>query len=526
MEQIKYEVTEKHLCKTQCPFCTTGEWSKVGAYECTTRCPAFVRQDKEAQVVVCDPWKVPYARFVWSDVMKERYPDLGKDNEAPKDTREKRTAYFEADTVVEGFYKACEHLAAHIHTVGSDRTKFTTSDMTASKNRVETENDAHEVFFYQIRTRTGFYQCRQDSLWLMAAAMESVEGVPTAKRRVFEIKTEKGQDADVILRLGFDMDKEVQRIRECLSTDDLRPLLKHPVIETASGVMVGSDGHILAAHKLAGYEQDLQGGLPVKFEGMLSVPREVCRMKGRVTIEAVEGTWEESVEDGNGNTETKEVCGIIVTATDAGGRQAVVKSHARFPRWRSVVPKEIGPAVSIDRKQMSDGVKRVRPQLNNASELMKVESSKGDGAVRLSGEDCDFSTSGCVTVPLAGASPCDMAVGLKAPSVLSIMAFGVKTMHYDNADHPVLFVGDNTMAILMPMITDDFKSSPRPARNLMEKFDIGAWVDKPIAKIQDKKPQAKRKPKPAAKVVMKATAKAEPTLAERLRAALLERLAA
>ena len=62
--------------------------------------------------------------------------------------------------------------------------------------------------------------------------------------------------------------------------------------------------------------------------------------------------------------------------------------------------------------------------------------------------------------------------------------------------------------------------------DLMEKFDIGAWVDKPIAKIQDKKPQAKRKPKPAAKVVIKATAKAEPTLAERLRAALLERLAA
>ena len=526
MENIKYEVTSKHLCKTQCPFCQLDEWKKVGAFECTTRCPAFVRQDKEAQVVVCDPWKVPYARHLWSDGMKEKYPDLGIDNEEPKDTRERKTAYFEADTVVEGFYKACEHLAAHIHTVGTDRTKFKTADMTAVKKRVETENDEDDVFFYQIRTKTGFYQCHQDSLWLMAAAMESVEGVSPAKRKVFTIKSAKRRGADVILRLSFDTDREVQRIKYCLSNDDIRLLLMHPVIETATGVMVGSDGHILAAHKLGGYEADPQGGLPVKFEGMLPVPREVCRMKGRVTIEAVEGKWEESVEDGNGNTELKEVSGIIVTATDAGGRQAVVKSHARYPRWRSVVPKEIGPAISIDTKQLADGVRRVRPQLNEASDCMTLESSAGENAIRLSGENIDFSLSGCVTVALPGVMPCNMGVGLKASKVLAAMGFGVKTMHYKGADSPVVFVGDGTMTLQMPMITEDYKRSPRPEAGQMVGFDIGEWIDKTVAKSQDKKTQAKRKPKPAAKVAMKVTAKAGHTLAERLRAALLERLAA
>lgn len=79
METIKYDVTAAHLCKTDCPFCVGDQWKKVGAYECTERCPAFVSQDMEQQVVVCNPEKVPYARFVWSDKMRNKYPNLGKD---------------------------------------------------------------------------------------------------------------------------------------------------------------------------------------------------------------------------------------------------------------------------------------------------------------------------------------------------------------------------------------------------------------------------------------------------------------
>ena len=78
MEEIKYEVTANHLCKTQCPFNELSEWKKVGAFECTEQCPAFVSNDREARVVVCNPEKVPYARFVWSEKMMEKYPDLGR----------------------------------------------------------------------------------------------------------------------------------------------------------------------------------------------------------------------------------------------------------------------------------------------------------------------------------------------------------------------------------------------------------------------------------------------------------------
>lgn len=527
METIKFEVNANHLCKTQCPFCTTSEWRKVGAYECTNKCPAFVSEDKEARTVVCNPEKVDTARFVWSDEMRKKYPDLGTDNKPEKDTRTKRTACFEADTVVEGFYKACEHLAKHIHTVGESRTKFTTADMTAVKNAVKTENDEHEVFLYQVRTATGFYQCRQDELWLMTAAMEKVEGVCPQKRKAFDIKPEGGQDESVILRLSFDIDKEVQRIKDSLETDKLRPVLWHPAIETATGVMVGSNGHILVAHKLNGYEIDSQSGLPVKFRGLLTVPKEVCRMKGRVTVEVAEGKWEESVEDSKGHTELQEVEGIIVTATDASGRQGVVRTHNRFPNWRSVIPGSIGPAISIDMKQLADGVKRIRPQLCEASELMTVCASAGESTVSLSGEDYDFSTSGSVNVALEDKTPCDVKVDLKASAVLTAIGFSVKAMHYKGGGEPVLFLGDNTLVIVMPMILNDYyKASPKLPDGQLMKFDVGKWADRPIVTGDDKK-QARQK----AKAVVKPTSQpepamntVEPTLAERLRAVLLAQM--
>lgn len=78
IETIKYEVNSKHICQTQCPFCTLGEFNKVGAFKCTRECPAFISQDHETQTVVCSPEKVPYVRHLWSDSMQKKYPNLGK----------------------------------------------------------------------------------------------------------------------------------------------------------------------------------------------------------------------------------------------------------------------------------------------------------------------------------------------------------------------------------------------------------------------------------------------------------------
>ena len=436
----------------------------------------------------------------------------------------------EADTVVEGFYKAGEHLARYIHTVNEKRTKFTTKELTAVKDAVTMENDDQGTeYLYRIKTKTGFYQCHQDSLWWIMLQMEKAEGVGPAKRRSFTIKGEE-EEQEATLRLSFTIDKEVQRIKQCLDTEQTREFLCHPAIETATGIIVGSDGHILTAHKLQGYEQDAQGGLPAWAHGLLNIPKEVCQMKGRVTVTAVEGKWEESVERDDHSTELKEVEGIIVTATDENGRQGVLKvsTYFRYPNWRKVIPNRIGPAINIDMKKLAEGVQRVSPQLNAASQMMMMTANAGDKSIVLSGEDYDFSKSGSVTVDVIGKMPCDMKIGLNAPKVIKAAGFQVKTMHYKSAGHAFLFVGDNTLTLQMPMVIDGkyMECGPKPTDKQMKSFDIGKWADAPTkdqAKAVSKKGTMKVGTQPSS--LRPQTSTAEPTLAERLRAALLQQFA-
>jgi hypothetical protein len=430
----------------------------------------------------------------------------------------------ETDTVVKGFYKAGEHLAEHVHTAGGEqRTKFTTKDLTAVKNGVTLENDDDSMaYLYRIKTATGFYQCHQDSLWWMMLQMEQVEGVGPAKRKAFTIKGEE-EEQEATLRLSFTVDKEVQRIKQCLDTGTIRPFLCHPAIDTAAGVIVGSNGHILTAHKLTGYEQDLQSGLPAWAGGMLSVPKEVCQMKGTVTVTAVDGRWEESVEKEDHSTELIEVDGIIVTATDENGRQGVLKvsQYFRYPRWRRVIPSRIGPAISVDMKKLAEGVKRMMPQLNESSEMVTLSASEGDKAIELSGEDYDFSKSGSVKVELLEDMPCGMRVALKAPTVLTATGFQVKTMHYKSAGLAVMFVGDNTLTLQMPMLIDekDVEQGPKPTDKQLDPFDINKWASKPVTG-DPKKPAAKKVHSRVGSAVHSVD------IAEQLRQALLKRLAA
>ena len=408
----------------------------------------------------------------------------------------------EADTVVNGFYKAGEHLAKHVHTTGDEyRTKFTNKELTAVENGIRLEgDDKSKEYLYRIKTATGFYQCHQDSLWWMMLQMEQAEGVGPAKRKAFTIKGEEEEQA-ARLRLSFTIDREVQRLKQCLDTDNTRPFLCHPAIDTAAGVMVASDGHILTVHKLTGYEQDLQSGLPVWAHGILSVPKEVCQMKGTVTVTAVDGRWEEHVEKDDHSTELMEVEGIIVTATDENGRQGVLKvsQYFRYPFWRRVIPSKIGPAISVDMKKLAEGVKQVMPLLNDSSQMVTLSASEGDKHIVLSGEDYDFAKSGSVKVELLEEMPCGMRVALKAPAVITATGFQVKTMHYKGAGLAVMFVGDNTLTLQMPMVIDGkmIERGSKPTDKQLEPFDVGAWCDKAVEAKANTKTKTKTQ-KPAA----------------------------
>lgn len=430
----------------------------------------------------------------------------------------------EAATAVSGFYKAGDHLAEHAHTIGEERTKFTTKELTAVKNCVKLVNDEQVDYVYRIKTQTGRYQCHQDSLWLMMLELEKADGVSPAKRKAFTVKGQASQ-RDVILRLSFMADKDVQRLKQCLATDEQRPVMNYPAIETATGIILGTDGHILTAYNLKGYEQDAESGLPAWAQGLMNIPKEVCQMKGRVTVEAVEGKWEES--KGNGTSELREVEGIIVTATDEKGRQAVVRQCCRFPNWRSVIPQKIGPSIAIDTKKLSDGLRRIMPQLNSSSERVTVSANAGDKSIMLSGEDYDFSKGGSVNVDVIGKVPCGMMVDLNARMAITAVGFAVKTMHYTDAGHALVFVGDDVFTIQVPMFVDGYKDAPRPTDKQLKRFSIDKWAgdcrktdgngDKPAARAKAKL-QVSERHQPSAVAP-------QPSIEDRLRAVLRRQLA-
>lgn len=205
-----------------------------------------------------------------------------------------------------------------------------------------------------------------------------------------------------------------------------------------------------------------------------------------------------------------------------------VSQYFRYPLWRRVIPSRIGPAISMDMKKLAEGVKRMMPQLNDSSQMVTLSANAGDKHIELSGEDYDFSKSGSVKVELLEEMPCGMKVSLKAPMVFVATDFQVKTIHYKDAGQAVMFIGDNTLTLQMPMVIDGkmVEKGPKPTDKQLEPFDINKWCNKAV----EAKAKTKTKTK---KSVKKTTDKTDRTdnpaaidLAERLRQALLERLAA
>ncbi len=369
---------------------------------------------------------------------------------------------FEAENVLEGFYKAGEHLAEHVHTVGGERaTSFTTKELNAGgKKRVNTEPDDLTVeYIYRVIAKTGTYQSGQGALWGIIASLEKVFGM-SSKRKAFVIKksVEIHNTNDVMATISFDMDKEIPKMKKCLTDDEYRPTMMYPAIETATGIMIATNGHILVAHKLQGYDGDKQGGLPALFAGLLNVPREVLKMKGRVTIVVTENPDEEN--------------GVIVTATDEHGCQGVVEQRGRFPNWRSVVPKEIGPDINIDTKAFAKSIKCISSQLSKASMKMTMEAKASDESLRLYGEDIDFSTGGDTKVEVTGGVPSSMKMAVKATALLVIINFNVNTMHYIDASSALIFKGAGTFAMMMPLQEEWMHEAPRTPDNQMQTFDV------------------------------------------------------
>jgi hypothetical protein len=85
-------------------------------------------------------------------------------------------------------------------------------------------------------------------------------------------------------RITFVADKMVKNLKKCLGKRDLATFAQYPAIEVETGLMIATDGHILAATKLKGYRCELGEGVAV-VNGTRMLPVEVLAMKGTVTVE-------------------------------------------------------------------------------------------------------------------------------------------------------------------------------------------------------------------------------------------------
>ena len=299
----------------------------------------------------------------------------------------------------------------------------------------------------------------------------------------------------VLARMTFAADKMVQNMRKCLERKgDLCQFKVHPAIEPDSGLMMATNGQILAVHKLKDYRCELGDGVFV-VNGAHMVPVEVTKMKGTVTVEILSDTYDE-----------------VVRVTDSQGATAELKQGARYPVWRSVMPWSSGCPITVDAKAW-DAVLKDMQAAADKNCPMRVYGERDGRTIRLSHYDdiADKEWSRDVEV---GWMPYKMFASFNCRRLRDVMAFQPTGMRFVESTRAVMFTGDETLVLLMPLLGScNFGLTCKIEDKDRDRFDLAKWMM--AGKKDDVKPQTSSvSPQPSG----------GPTLAERLRAVLLAQM--
>ena len=414
-----------------------------------------------------------------------------------------------ANTMLEGLYQAGEMLAKRLKTAKQKRTSFTAKELTLPVCKGGVELNWPEIdteTMYRVFTPWGRYMVPEKGVWNKIDQAEKVTGVGPAKRRVFTILPAEQEENEVVARMSFDVDAMLPKLKACCEKEEnLRPIMFTPAVEVATGVVVASDGHILVAHKLKGYQAEEDERLEF---AMVRMPREVMQMKGRVEMVVTLAKWKENKIDYEG---------ISITATDAHGKSGHLYQAGRYPNWRSVTPQEnLSLPIPIDAAAMTKAVKLLSPQLSDASHLMCLTAEMGAENMELSGGDIDFSTSSAVKMSIAGGMPTGIWIGLNAEYLKSALAFKPTRMHYIECDRPVLFFSEDTMVLQMPMYREETMPEGKYGVTETMSYRLDDWIGKSLTTDPSPKGEGSRmKAKPTKVIAPKpAAVKVETTKAE------------
>lgn len=286
-----------------------------------------------------------------------------------------------------------------------------------------------------------------------------------------------------LVRLTFAIDKRMANLGKFCSKELARQTLQQPYIETTTGVIVATSGRVLVAYKMHDYQVTEDNGLPARYANMISLPIEITKMKGTVTL---------TVEDA-GNDHLK------ITATDEHGVTGVVKMDGvRCPNWRSVMPRTTGYPVEIDAKVMEAAIKRLLPTPKaRKDEYMRMFIEKGSDKMVLSYEDCsgNHRKTEKVEVALTEHPLYRIAAFFCGDILLKVLTMKPTVMRFVSSKSALLLCNDEAAMLAMPMTygDDDFMVTEIKDRNCLEDFDVDSVIE-PAKKPATKSVGTEQKP--------------------------------
>lgn len=305
-------------------------------------------------------------------------------------------------------------------------------------------------------------------------------------------------------RITFVADKMVKNLKKCLDKKNLRVYATHPAIEVETGLMMATNGHILAVTKLKDYRCELGEGVLV-VNGTRILPVEVLGMKGTVTVEIM--------GDGHGNE--------TVRVTDSQGTAAELEQTVRYPYWRSAMPLSSGYAIDVDAKawaaSLNTMIKAMDKDDDGPEYSVRLYGERGDKTLRMS--HCDWNGDETVKQDLeVGRMPYKMFATFAGKKLQAILAFEPTAMRFVENVRPVMFYSADTLMLLMPLlVNDDSGMGCEVESSYCDHFDLEKWL----------KGEAQGVSKPKAKATKAAEHQPsdighQPSFAERLREALLK----
>lgn len=243
------------------------------------------------------------------------------------------------------------------------------------------------------------------------------------------------------------------------ANDDLRPIFGGVLIDIfpktdkkdGSVVFVGTDGHRI-------YRGSKDADISVDSRTQIIVPaRAVAFLRMFIP------------QDGMVQMAFDKRIVRIVVPKDGGDVASLSFScrciDGRYPNYNAVVPKEQAYSVVVERKALSDAVKRVGIMANVSSMLLAVEFKEGKQAILLDSKDMDFNRGGHESVATEQHNVTgNPRIGVNAQKLsgcLAAIGSDRVSMSFDDPSRPIVLrpmlddgktIDTHELALVMPML--------------------------------------------------------------------------